>query len=93
MVSRNTMLFTRPFENGVLSYYLTESEITTEEGAFTRFGALVEKSDGERAQVLDIFGDRQKTSSLIRELSDGLVTPTSLFDVVNERLYLEEFPN
>lgn len=91
MAVRNIKLFTQPFGNGEISYYLTESEITTEEGSFTRFGAMVEKSDGERAQALDIFGDRQKANSLIRELSDGLVTPVTLLDVVSDRLYAQEF--
>lgn len=91
MAARQTKLFTQPFENGVISYYLTESEITTDEGSFTRFGAMVEKSDGERAQALDIFGDRQKANSFIHELSDGLVTPVTLLDIVSDRLYAEEF--
>ncbi len=91
MAVRFEKLFTQPFGDGILSYYLTESEIATEEGSFTRFGAMVEKSDGERAQVLDIYADPQKANSFIHELSDGLVTPATLLDIVSDRLYAQEF--
>lgn len=91
MVTGNTKLYSKPFEDGVISYYLTESKIATEEGAFTRFGARIEKSGGEHAQALDIFGDRRKASMFIQELADGLVTPVTLLDIVCDRLYAEEF--
>ncbi len=86
-------LYTKPFENGELTYFLTESRVETEEGSSIRFGAMVEKSDGERAQVLDIFGDRSRTARLIARLAHGLVTPVTLKDVAGDLLYESEILN
>ncbi len=91
MNPRYTKLYTEPFEGGDVTYYLTESEIAAEEGTFTRFGAMVEKSDGERAEVLDIFGDRRRAERLISKLRRNLVTPATLLDVVSDELYADEF--
>lgn len=73
-----------------LTYRLTESQVETDSGSFTRYGASVEKSDGERAEVLDIFSRRDDAVSLITLLYRGLVTPVTLSDVVYDRLCAEE---
>lgn len=85
-----TKLFTEPFGDGEIFYYLTEQVIFTEEGAFKRFGAMVESSGGERAQVTDIFGDRARTEQLIAKLRRGLVTPVTLVDVVYDEVCAAE---
>ncbi len=90
MLPKYTKAFTEPFENGEIAYYLTESEITTEEGAFIRFGVMVEKSDGDRAEVLDIYGDRIRTEALLDKLRRGLVTPITLKDVVSDAICADE---
>lgn len=86
-----TKLFESKVNSQKVTYLLTESEIDTGEGVFTRYGAAIEMEDGERAVFLDIYGERGRTEVFIHRLWQGLVTPVTLFDIVSDRLYDDEF--
>lgn len=73
-----------------LTYYLTRSDILIDGAPVTRFGAAVEKSDGERAEVVDISPAPDMAEALISKLCRGLVTPTTLADVVYDEVYAAE---
>lgn len=69
-----------------VAYSVTESEVTTDTGTYTRYGVLVEKSDGEHAGFADIFPTRAQAVDFLTQLHRCQVTPTSLGDIVYDRL-------
>ncbi len=66
-------------DNFNLSYYLIESE---------GYGIEVEKTNNSQVQeseaIYSISTDKTSVSSLLDKISNGKVTPTTLYDVVTD---------
>ncbi len=62
-----------------LSYYLIENE---------EYGIEVEKAIGSQVQeseaIYNISNDKTSVNSLLDKISNGKVTPTTLYDVVSD---------
>lgn len=91
MKTQYTKLFDRVVKSKRISYLLTESQVDTGEGVFTRYGAAIEAEDGERALAPDLYGDRPRAEAFVGTLAEGQVTPVTLLDIASDRLYAEEF--
>ena len=87
--------YVRLFRGQVLgvgvTYGLTESSVDIEGTEYIRYGAFIERDDGERAEAPDIFADRRSAEVLAETLSRGSVTPVTLMDIASDVLYAKEF--
>ena len=90
MSARFTKVCEEQVNSVKVAYYLAEGEVDTGEGVYPRFGAAIETEAGERAAYPDIFGERGAAEAFVRELARGPVTPTTLLDIVSDRLYALE---
>ena len=90
MSPRFTKLFEEEVNSVKVAYFLAECETDTGEGVYPRFGAAIETEAGERATFPDIFANRDAAASFVGELARGHVTPTTLRDIVSDRLYAME---
>lgn len=63
-----------------LSYYLIENE--------NRYGIEVEKISNSKVQeseaIYDISTNKEDMKNLLSKISDGKVTPTTLYDIVTD---------
>lgn len=93
-VSRQRVLRGFHNQNLLACYHLLSSRITPEESASADvFGIGVELFSDEflvsHSEIHDISTDKQKVSGLLKLLSENLVTPLTLKDIVEDYLAIE----
>ncbi len=74
------------FSGFSVSYSLTMRRLPQELGGVTRYGVRLEKSDGDYSEFTDVFGKRGEALDFIEQLCRCEVTPTTLEDIVYDRL-------
>ena len=74
------------FSGFSVSYSLTTCRLPQELGGAIRYGVRLEKSDGDFSEFTDVFAERGEALEFIGQLCRCEVTPTTLADIVYDRL-------